>query len=625
MTDIPAKRRESAVEHALQASLHPSLEDRGRKIPGKGVARDGPVTPSAHPEPGRDAKAQFEQGLGEKRMKQRCRRCAPVEEMLNVDERFDMLALPRRRPQVLEPGMKIRSRQEHVLREERSILPPARSSPQRSPAHCPQHLPDRAIGARRDVCRRVTRVANIAAQQRVDGRGRGVDRAEDIVAAPAVDQQIGAECVGRLGNGALERREQRIERRTECKPGRGQQARRRLPHFNQLKAERARDSTGVLAFVAVARGRDEVDAGTVKPAPGEARGDDRGIKAAREAQHDLAPGYLTGDHRNRRPAKLGGGVHGIANRGVSRDEGCRMPRGRSAPSTAGSAGQEHARHELGDARKAGPLGPQEGILQPVKDEGRIDFRVRQQAKTRSHTGVGNEGRRAAIAAAIDPDGGRGIAIGDRFIAGRREEREIAPVTEEPGTERYQLRRTRDPIGQPVEALVGIIEHLADRDGISVVKRSGVPGGGEQPIGRFDPDRQVELVGQRLQAMAVDSAPERYCVAGEHGIIRSGVNAATLSRRSLSTRSSAWTQQCAANGFSLTPNTSAAPLRRSPSQRRSARESRRHWSRACSGTSLRARRKRSDQLSPSPPLRSPVRGESGMSSDRHSSIGCRPSR
>lgn len=98
MTDVRAKRRESAIEHALQASLHLSLEDRGRKIAGKGVARDGPVTPSAHPEPGRNAKAQFEQGLGQKRMKQRCRQCAPVEEMLNVDERFDMLALPRRRP-----------------------------------------------------------------------------------------------------------------------------------------------------------------------------------------------------------------------------------------------------------------------------------------------------------------------------------------------------------------------------------------------------------------------------------------------------------------------------------------------------------------------------------------------
>lgn len=149
-----------------------------------------------------------------------------------MNERFDMLAFPGRCRQPFEPGMELRFRQEHAPGEERSILLPARSDPQRSPGHRPQHLPDRAIGARGDVCRREARLANIAAQQCVNGRGRGVDRAEEIVAAPAVDQQIGAELVGRPADGPLEGRQQRIDRRTERERRRDQAARVRLTDFN---------------------------------------------------------------------------------------------------------------------------------------------------------------------------------------------------------------------------------------------------------------------------------------------------------------------------------------------------------------------------------------------------------
>jgi hypothetical protein len=128
--------------------------------------------------------------------------------MLDVDERFDMFALARRRPtETVQPGMRFRLLENQAWSKERSVFLPPRPACPRAPRRGTHDIPPGAASARGNVRDHDESFPEAAPAQGIDHRRCARDVAEEIVAARAVDQERTANILDRSLDRALERKE----------------------------------------------------------------------------------------------------------------------------------------------------------------------------------------------------------------------------------------------------------------------------------------------------------------------------------------------------------------------------------------------------------------------------------
>src|SRR3954453_11398704 len=120
MLELRSKPFERAVEQALKAALAPTLDDGERDQTLESFTREGPVHSAAHPLPGRDCKAELHERLGHQWMEHGGRATyAAVEEMLDVDQACDMLALSRKsEKRCIQPGMRLGPPEQRIASKE---------------------------------------------------------------------------------------------------------------------------------------------------------------------------------------------------------------------------------------------------------------------------------------------------------------------------------------------------------------------------------------------------------------------------------------------------------------------------------------------------------------------------
>ena len=87
-----------AQAHPLEPPLASPVDDFRWEKPAKGVTGDRAIVAAAHPQPGRDLKAELDERLGDQRMKEGTLRKAGfrIDEVLDSDQGRDMLELARK-------------------------------------------------------------------------------------------------------------------------------------------------------------------------------------------------------------------------------------------------------------------------------------------------------------------------------------------------------------------------------------------------------------------------------------------------------------------------------------------------------------------------------------------------
>jgi len=135
--------------------------------------------------------------------------------MLDVNQGLDMLAFAGWNRETVEPWVRFAGGKHGVDAKKRAVLLPDNSPPRRSAQGRAEHVPNGAVGARRDVERRSCGLAGASICQSVDHWRRAGDRAEQIVAASTIDHDCPAELLGSLQHSSLEGLEQRVDERSE--------------------------------------------------------------------------------------------------------------------------------------------------------------------------------------------------------------------------------------------------------------------------------------------------------------------------------------------------------------------------------------------------------------------------
>src|SRR5689334_19174198 len=113
-----------------------------------------------------------------------------VEEMLDLDDRLEMLALALGKRAGTEPGMAVRLIEQHLPADVAPVLAPAPAAGERSqlqPRRRLCDLPPCRVGDVRDCGDRAARSAPRSVPKGVEDRRSGGEIAEEIVAAAAVD------------------------------------------------------------------------------------------------------------------------------------------------------------------------------------------------------------------------------------------------------------------------------------------------------------------------------------------------------------------------------------------------------------------------------------------------------